>query len=76
MRWCKEHKDLDRFGPPERNTLRSVWWFVFPLVLFDVLKGSLFALIYLGGTGLHGKSYSSSVRIPVRGVQVVSKYVD
>ena len=29
-RWGKEHKDLDRFGPPERNTLRPVWWFVFP----------------------------------------------
>ena len=55
MRWCKEHKDLDRFGPPERNTLRPVWWFVFPLVLFDVLEGSLPALIYLGGTGLHEK---------------------
>ena len=38
-RWCKEHKDLDRFGPPERNTLRPVWWFVFPLVLFDVFGG-------------------------------------
>ena len=24
MRWCKEHKDLDRFMPPERNTLRPV----------------------------------------------------
>jgi len=45
MRWCKEHKDLDRFGPLERNTLRPVWWFVFPLVLFDVLEGSLLALI-------------------------------
>ena len=45
MRWCKEHKDLDRFGPPERNTLRPVWWFVFPLVLFDLLEGSLLALI-------------------------------
>ena len=45
MRWCKEHKDLDRFRPLERNTLRSVWWFVFPLVLFDVLEGSLPALI-------------------------------
>ena len=44
-RWCKEHKDLDRFRPPEHNTLRPVWWFVFPLVLFDVLEGSLFALI-------------------------------
>ena len=45
MSRCKEHKDLDRFGLPERNTLRPVWWFVFPLVLFDVLEGSLFALI-------------------------------
>ena len=45
-----------RFRPPEHNTLRPVWWFVFPLVLFDVLEGSLSALIYLGGTGLHGKS--------------------
>ena len=44
-RWCKEHKDLDRFGPLERNTLRPVWWFVFPLVLFEVLEGSLPALI-------------------------------
>ena len=35
-RWCKEHKDLDRFMPPEHNTLRPVWWFVFPRVLFDV----------------------------------------
>ena len=51
MRWCKEHKDLDRFVLPERNTLRPVWWFVFSLVLFDVLKGSLSALIYLGGQG-------------------------
>ena len=38
-RWCKEHNDLDRFGPPERNTLRLVWWFVFSLVLFHVLEG-------------------------------------
>ena len=30
MRWCKEHKDLDRFGLPERNTLRPVWLFVLP----------------------------------------------
>ena len=30
MRWCKEHKDLDRFMPLERNTLRPVWWFVLP----------------------------------------------
>ena len=46
-RWCKEHKDIDRFGPPERNTLRPVWWFVSPLILFDVspLEGSLLALI-------------------------------
>ena len=44
-----EHKDLDRFGPPERNTLHPAWWFVFPLVLLDVFKGSLPALIYLGG---------------------------
>ena len=28
--WCEEHKDLDRFRPPERNTLRVVWWFVLP----------------------------------------------
>ena len=55
MRWCKEHKDLDRFGLPERNTLRPVWWFVFSLVLFDLLEGSLPALIYLEGIGLHGK---------------------
>ena len=55
-RWCKEHKDLDRFRPPERNMLRPVWWFVLPQVLFDVLEGSLPALIYSGGTGLHGKS--------------------
>ena len=39
IRWCKEHKDLDRFRPPERNTLRHVWWFVFPQVLFDVFGG-------------------------------------
>ena len=44
-----EHKDLDRFGPPERNTLHPAWWFVFPLVLLDVFEGSLPALIYLGG---------------------------
>ena len=50
------NKDLDRSGPPERNTLCPMWWFVFPLVLFDVLEGSLSALIYLGGTGLHGNS--------------------
>ena len=30
MRWCIEYKDLDRFRPPERNTLRPVWWFVLP----------------------------------------------
>ena len=41
----KEHKELDRFRLPERNALRPVWWFVFPLVLFDVLEGSLFSLI-------------------------------
>ena len=29
-RWSKEHKDLDRFGPPERNTLRPVWRIVLP----------------------------------------------
>ena len=45
MRWCKEHKDLDRFRLPERNTLRLVWLFVFPQVLFDVLEGSLLVLI-------------------------------
>ena len=56
MRWCKEHKDLDRFRPPERNTLRTVWLFVFPQILFDVVEGSMSALIYLGGTGLHEKS--------------------
>ena len=38
-------KGLEWFGPPERNTLHPVWWFVFPLVLFDVLEGSLPALI-------------------------------
>ena len=27
---AKEHKDLDRFRPPEHKTLRPVWWFVFP----------------------------------------------
>ena len=42
---ARNTKILDRFGPPERNTLRPVWWFVFPLVLFDILEGSLFALI-------------------------------
>ena len=45
MRWCKEHKYLDKFGPPERNTIRPVWWFVFPQVLSPILEGSLFALI-------------------------------
>jgi hypothetical protein len=34
-----------------RNTLRPVWWFVFPWVLIDVLRGSLPALIYSGGQG-------------------------
>jgi len=29
-RWYKEHKDLDRLGPPERNILRPVWLFVLP----------------------------------------------
>jgi len=29
-RWCKEHKDLDRFRPPERNPLCPVWLFVLP----------------------------------------------
>ena len=56
MQWCREHKDLDRFGLPEHNTLRPVWWFVFPQVLFDGLEGSLFALIGSGGIVLHGKS--------------------
>ena len=42
---ARNNKDLDRFRPPERNTLRPVWWFVFPLVLFDCLEGSLLALI-------------------------------
>jgi len=28
IRWCKEYKDLDRYGPPERNTLLPVCWFV------------------------------------------------
>ena len=27
---ARNTKDLDRFRPPERNTLRPVWWFVFP----------------------------------------------
>ena len=45
MRWCKEHKYLDKFGPPERNTIRPVWWFVFPQVLSPILEGCLFALI-------------------------------
>jgi len=46
--WSKNTRTLENlewFGPPERNTLRLVWWFVFPQVLFDVLEGSLFALI-------------------------------
>jgi len=30
MRWCKEHKDLDRFGQPKLNTLRPMWWFLLP----------------------------------------------
>ena len=51
MRWCKEHKDLDRFGPLERNTLRPVWWFVFPLVLFDVLEGPCSPLYSPGEQG-------------------------
>ena len=34
-RWCKEHKDLDRFRPPERNNLRHVWLFVLPLGSID-----------------------------------------
>ena len=33
--WCEEHKDLDRFRPPERNTLRLVWLFVLPLESID-----------------------------------------
>jgi len=35
MLWCKEHKDLERFRPPERNTLRLVWLFVLPLESID-----------------------------------------
>ena len=35
MRWCKEHKDLDRFRLLERNTLRPVWLFVLPLESID-----------------------------------------
>ena len=31
-----------------RNTLRPVWWFVLPLVLMIVWRGSLPALIYPG----------------------------
>ena len=48
MRWCKKHKDLDRFRPPEHNTLRPVWLFVLPYVLICgslFLEGSLPALI-------------------------------
>ena len=37
--------------PPERNTLRPVWWFVFPLVLFDVLEGPCSPLYSLGEQG-------------------------
>ena len=55
-RWCKEHKDLDKFRLPERNTLRPVWWFVFHQVLFDVLEGSLLALIWSGGNRVTWKS--------------------
>ena len=62
------------FGPPERNTLHPVWWFVFPLVLFDVLERSLSALIYLGGTGLHGKFQPGTFRVLPRLGRVVSLY--
>ena len=41
-RWCKEHKDLDRFAPPERNTLRPVWWLVL-----------LYVIVYFGGVPAH-----------------------
>ena len=34
-RRCKEHKDLDRFRPPEHNILRHVWLFVLPLGSID-----------------------------------------
>ena len=50
-RWCKKYKDLDKFRPPERNTLRPVWWFVFPLVLFDFWRGPRPPLYSLGEQG-------------------------
>ena len=68
MQWGKEHKDLDRFGPPERNTLRPVWWFVFPLVLFDVLDGPCLPLYNPGKQGY--------MEIFVREVRLVPETVD
>ena len=39
------------FRPPERSTLRPLWWFVFPQVLFDVLRGPCSPLYSLGEQG-------------------------
>jgi hypothetical protein len=44
-RWYKEHKDLDRFRLPERNTLRPVWCLYCLRCCSMFLKGSLPAFI-------------------------------
>ena len=75
MRWSKEHKDLDRFRPLECNTLRPVWWFVFPLVLFDVLEGSLLPLYDLGEQG-YMEILVEFCRTLVREVRLVPETVD
>jgi hypothetical protein len=36
--WCKEHKDLDMFKPPTRNTLRPVWSCVVVCIPLGVVR--------------------------------------
>ena len=79
MRWCKEHKDLDRFRPPERNTLCPVWLFVLPQRLMTgcICFGGVPACPYIvWGTGLYGKSQSSTTRVPLQRGRIVSLYIN
>ena len=61
-------------GHEMRNTLRPVWLLVLPQVLMCLEGGSLPALIYSGGTGLHGKSQPSTVGVLLQPGRVVSLY--
>jgi hypothetical protein len=75
MRWCKEHKDLDRFGPLERNTLHPVWLFVFPLVLFDVFGRGPYPPLYNLWNRVTWKVLAGTFRVLLRVGRVVSVYV-